>query len=90
METVKSIYLSKTFWFNVLMGVLAVTAELNPELLTILGFPPEKQHSILTIVGAFTAMANIFLRKATSTPVTFVKSKVSNTETANPNDPTNL
>ena len=70
----KSIIKSKTFWFNITMATVAIASEINPELLTALGFAPETHHKIMTITGALVAFVNIYLRSVTNTSVTVKKS----------------
>jgi hypothetical protein len=53
---------SKTVWLNLIVGFLAIIAFINPELLAACGVPADKQQSVLTIVGAITAIANIIMR----------------------------
>ena len=76
MET-KSIFKSRTMWLNAIAGIVAITTYINPEMLTAFGISPEKQHSVLTIVGAVTALANIVLRSFTNTAVSVNPTKPS-------------
>jgi hypothetical protein len=53
---------SKTLWLNLIVGFLAIITFINPELLSACGVPANEQQSVLTIVGALTAIANIIMR----------------------------
>ena len=59
----KSILLSRVFWFNILTGIIGILA--IPELVAIL--PPE----VLRYVAIINPVGNVILRRLTSTPVTF-------------------
>lgn len=71
----KSILKSKTFWVNLIAGVLAVAAGVNHDYLSKLGLTPEAQGTVLTAVGAVVAILNIALRTITSTEVTLPSKK---------------
>lgn len=65
MET-KSIFKSRTMWFNIAMGVLSITTLINPELLVGLGITAAAtQSSVLGI----TAVVNMILRSMTNTAI---------------------
>lgn len=66
----KSIFVSKTFWFNVLTGLLGLTATIGAPQLSQLGLSEHTQNVILVCVGAFNVLGNIILRAITNTPVT--------------------
>lgn len=59
----KSIFASKTFWLNVIMGLLAIIVLVDPSILAIFGVDPIKG---MTIVGFVTAILNVLLRTITS------------------------
>lgn len=69
MET-KSIFTSKTFWFNILTGLLGVTATIGAPQLSQLGLSEHTQNVLLVCIGSFNVLGNIILRAITSTPVT--------------------
>jgi hypothetical protein len=61
----KSILTSKTFWANLIVGILTILGLFNPELLTILGIDnPLKFMAI--IVGLVMPVLNIILRFITN------------------------
>lgn len=62
----KPIYLSKTFWVNFILAILAVIALISPELLVLLGINSTQALSVLTAV---TGVLNIFLRLLTDSAV---------------------
>ena len=61
-KTKKSIFSSKTFWLNLIMGALAILTLLDPTVLGAFGVAEAKQGDALKIVGVITAVLNIFLR----------------------------
>lgn len=71
----KSIFKSKTFWVNIIAGVLAVITLIDPEFLKVFITDENQQVKILTIIGAVTAVLNIILRSITSVPVRIKKEK---------------
>lgn len=76
----KSILKSKTFWFNLVAGLVAVAAYVDPELLSALGFSADTQPKILKLVGAAVAAGNVVLRYISTGSVTLPKlNKGSNT-----------
>lgn len=67
----KSIFVSKTFWFNIGAGVLeAINAMLDPAQQVI---PPELQP----LFGMIVAVGNIVLRYLTTQPVAVIPSPTS-------------
>lgn len=66
--TTKTIWQSKIFWYNAIMGVLAVCAELTP-ILDILG-TSDTAEMIRNAVIFVTVFGNIALRFVTSSAVT--------------------
>lgn len=65
MDETKSIFASKTFWFNLLSGV-ATVASMSGTVL-----PP----NAAPYIGAVSAVANIGLRFVTDTPVSIAGAK---------------
>jgi hypothetical protein len=66
----KSILSSKTFWVNLIAGVVGATVYINPELLGALGIPQETQEKILRILGLVVMpVLNFILRLMTNQPV---------------------
>jgi len=70
MEQVKSIFQSRTFWFNILTGLLGVTATIGAPQLTQLGLSDHAQNIALVTIGGFNVVGNIILRAITSEAVT--------------------
>lgn len=66
----KSILKSKTFWFNVLLGLLGVTTLITGDDLKVLGLGENAEAKVLIALGAFNTVGNIILRSATSAQVT--------------------
>jgi len=62
----KTIFKSKTFWANLLMGLLSILAVINPEFLELIGLNSVKA---LTIIGFITSVINIVLRLITTTAI---------------------
>ncbi len=59
----KPFYQSKTFWFNILAGVIAIAG--------IFGFASfEPSSEVLEVIGVIVAAVNIVLRYVTTKPVT--------------------
>lgn len=73
MKNAKSIFASKTFWLNAIMGILAITAIIDPAFLSSFGIAPDNQVQVLQVIGAVTAILNVILRIVTSQPVTLKK-----------------
>lgn len=69
METVKSIFSSKTFWFNVAAAAVGISATVGAEQLASLGINGVAQKWALVILGGITTIGNIYLRTVTNTPV---------------------
>lgn len=76
LDNVKSILLSKTFWFNTIIGSIALAAELNKEMLTSLGIPLEMQTTILHWAGVLAGIGNIYLRMQTKSGVVVKMPKI--------------
>lgn len=66
----KNIFLSKTFWVNLIMAALSFSAILSPDLLITLGIDSTKA---LTIIASVTAMLNILLRIITNKSVVIIQ-----------------
>jgi hypothetical protein len=78
MET-KSIFKSKTFWFNLLAALLgALTLVTGPDLANLGLMDAHWQNVVLTWIGVFTFIGNTILRLVTNQPVTLPTRK--NTE----------
>lgn len=56
----KHILKSKSFWLNLIAGIIAILGFISPELLAALGITNPAQF--MTIIGAVTALLNIILR----------------------------
>lgn len=69
MQESKSIFLSKTFWFNVVSLVLAVlTSILDQNLIA-------EHPQVVKIFMVIISMGNVFLRYLTDTPVHISRSR---------------
>ena len=66
----KSIFASKTFWFNVVTALLAVIAVFSPEQLQGLGLGANAVETTLKVLGTISMVGNIVLRFLTDKPVT--------------------
>lgn len=66
----KSIFASKTFWMNLISGLITLIGLINPELLSAIGISDPAKF--LTIMGSVTALLNIILRFLTSQAVTLM------------------
>ena len=75
MEEVKSIFKSKTFWFNLAVAALGISATIGTDELTNLGITGLAQKWALVGLGGITTIGNIYLRSITSLPVTTIKKK---------------
>lgn len=71
--TSKPVWQSKTFWFNILTGTLAIVAVVNTDFLTGIGISPESQEVVLKITGLVVAAINIGLRFISTGVVTLKK-----------------
>jgi hypothetical protein len=58
----KSIFVSKTFWVNVISGILGILS-----LPQVAQLPP----SVLMYIGVITPLLNVILRRISDTPVIF-------------------
>lgn len=65
----KSIFQSRTFWFNIISGIVLALSQVGAPQLTDLGLNGVAQHWVLVGIGAITLIGNIYLRSITSTPV---------------------
>lgn len=65
----KSIFKSKTVWFNAFSGLVVVLTAIDPELLSLFGVTAENQVKVLEIVGLVTMGANFYLRSITKSAV---------------------
>ena len=75
MEEVKSIFKSKTFWFNLVVAAVGISATIGTDELTNLGITGLAQKWALVGLGGITTIGNIYLRSITSLPVTTIKKK---------------
>lgn len=64
---VKSIWASKTFWYNVAMGLLTIGVEVAPLLDLITN--PDVQNLVQTALLVATVIGNVILRFVTFEPV---------------------
>jgi hypothetical protein len=69
METTKSIFQSKTFWFNLLTGLLGATALIGADQLAQIGINGTLQNQILAGIGVVNFIGNLVLRAITNTAV---------------------
>jgi hypothetical protein len=77
MET-KSIFKSKTFWFNLLLTLVGGAAAVSAPDIADLGLSAVASAWVLKICGAVAFMGNFYLRLVTNQPVTLPTRK--NTE----------
>lgn len=70
----KSILTSKTFWANLIVGILTILGLFNPELLTLLGIANPIQFMAI-VVGLVMPILNIILRLLTNQPITPIGKK---------------
>lgn len=66
----KSIFLSKTFWVNLIAGMITVAGIIDPTLLNAIGI--DDPTRFITIMGSITALLNIVLRFLTSKSVSLL------------------
>lgn len=71
----KPFYQSKIFIVNCIVLALAVIELLTHDVLNALGIAPANQASVLILLGAFTALLNVFLRMITNSAVSFKPNK---------------
>jgi hypothetical protein len=69
MDEVKSIFKSKTFWFNVAVAVVGIASQVGSEQLSKLGINGIAQNWAMVTLGAFTTIGNIYLRSVTTEAV---------------------
>lgn len=69
----KSIFQSKIFWLNIIVGLLAAVDIITPEALNILGLELATQHKLMGALGLLVAVLNIILRSITTSAATFKK-----------------
>lgn len=65
----KSLFKSKTVWFNTIMGVLAFLTLIKPDLLIVFGLDTVSQQKALTVISTITAFLNLVLRMMTNSAV---------------------
>lgn len=73
MNQTKTIFKSKTFWLNLILGILAIIALIDPTILIAFGIPEASQMQVMQVVGIIAAVLNIILRLITGQPVTVLK-----------------
>ena len=75
MEEVKSIFQSKTFWFNIIVAVVGAAATVSAPDIADLGLSSVASAWILKGCGVVAFIGNVYLRSITSTAVTSPISK---------------
>jgi hypothetical protein len=70
MEEVKSIFKSKTLWFNVIVAVVGAAAGISAPDIADLGLSAVASAWILKGCGMVAFIGNVYLRSVTSTAVT--------------------
>lgn len=73
----KSIFQSKTFWLNLIVGVLAIIALIDPTILIAFGIPEASQMQVMQVVGVIVAVLNLILRMITGQPIALNANKAS-------------
>ena len=66
----KSIFQSKTFWLNIIAGILGVTTMITADDINKLGLSEHLAQQILSVIGIVTTILNIVMRAITSEAVT--------------------
>ena len=69
MKEFKSIFASKTFIMNLIVGLLAAATLINPSLLTALGIAPKSETKVLAVLALVVGVLNIVLRSLNGAPV---------------------
>lgn len=75
MEPTKSIFQSKTFWFNLVGGLVGISTMVTGDQLTELGINGVAQKWTMVGIGAVVTFGNIYLRSITNAPVTTLLTK---------------
>ncbi len=70
MDEIKSIFKSKTFWFNVIVAVVGAVAGISAPDIADLGLSAVASAWILKGCGLVAFVGNVYLRAITNTPVT--------------------
>lgn len=78
----KSIFSSKTFWFNTISILISILTIINPDFLAAYKLSPDSQKIVLTTIGFIIGVGNIILRFLTSQAVSL--SGGSSTSTGTP------
>lgn len=69
METAKSIFQSKTFWFNIIVALVGGAASISAPDIADLGLSAVASAWILKVCGLVAFIGNVYLRSITNTPV---------------------
>jgi len=77
----KSILKSKTFWVNIIVGLLAFIDIIAPETLNVFELDLKTQHKIMAVLAIVVGGLNIVLRSITNTAVSVKKNKKTKYET---------
>lgn len=72
MET-KSLFASKTFWFNIIVALVGATATIGAPDIADLGFSAVASAWVLKICGMVGFVGNVYLRSISSTAVSIKK-----------------
>lgn len=65
----KELHKSKTFWLNLLAGIVATATYVDSELLSVFAFSNDDQMKILKITGIVVSLGNVYLRMITKEPI---------------------